>query len=103
MEQRNSRLLQLLAECAAKMLAASDPRQMIDYLFGRVREELSIDVYFHYLVDGSGGLRLEGSGRLTPEQIELGRRLEFGQAVCGVVARDRVPSSLKMCSPAPTP
>ncbi len=91
MEQRNSRLLQLLAECAAKMLAASDPRQMIDYLFDRVREELSIDVYFHYLVDGVGGLRLEGSGGLTPEQIELGQRLEFGQAVCGVVARDRVP------------
>lgn len=91
MEHNNSRLLELLAECAAKMLAASDPRAMIDYLFERVRAELQIDVYFHYLVDGDAGLRLEGSGGLTAEQVELGQRLEFGQAVCGVVARDRVP------------
>lgn len=91
MEQKNSRLLELLAECAAKMLAASDPRRMIDYLFERVRQELQIDVYFHYLVDGESGLRLEGSGGLTAEQIALGQRLAFGQAVCGVVARDRVP------------
>lgn len=91
MEQSNSRLLELLAECAAKMLAASDPRQMIAYLFERVRAELRIDVYFHYLVDGEAGLRLEGSGGLTAAQIELGQRLQFGQAVCGVVARDRVP------------
>jgi len=61
-EHNNSRLLELLAECAAKMLAASDPRAMIDYLFARVREELQIDLYFHYLVDGEAGLRLEGSG-----------------------------------------
>ncbi|MDK2767494.1 MAG: hypothetical protein KYX69_07225 [Sphingomonas sp.] len=46
MEQDKDRLLELLAECAAKMLAASDPRRMIDYLFDRVREELRIDVYF---------------------------------------------------------
>ncbi len=91
MEQDKDRLLELLAECAAKMLAASDPRRMIDYLFDRVREELRIDVYFHYLVDGDSALRLEGSGGLTPAQIELGQRLAFGQAVCGVVARDRVP------------
>lgn len=87
----NSRLLELLAECAAKMLAASDPRQMIDYLFDRVRAELGIDVYFHYLATGDGMLVLEGSGGLTPEQEALGRQLAFGQAVCGCVARDREP------------
>lgn len=89
--QNDGRLLELLAECAARMLAASDPRGMIDYLFERVREELRIDVYFHYLVDGDAGLRLEGSGGLTAEQIALGQRLKFGQAVCGIVARDRAP------------
>ncbi|WP_422057541.1 hypothetical protein [Sphingomonas sp.] len=76
MEQNNGRLLESLAECAAKMLAASDPRRMIDYLFERVRKELRIDVYFHYLVDGEAALRLEGSGGLTPAQIQLGQRLE---------------------------
>ncbi len=90
-ERREVRLLGLLADCAGKMLGASDPTAMIDYLFGMVRDELSLDVYFHYRAEPDHLLVLEACGGLTEAQKAAGARLQFGQAVCGMVARDRTP------------
>lgn len=90
-ERREARLLGLLADCAGKMLGASDPTAMIDYLFDMVREELLLDVYFHYRAEPDHLLVLEASGGLTAAQKAAGARLQFGQAVCGMVARDRTP------------
>lgn len=90
-ERREARLLGLLADCAGKMLGASDPTAMIDYLFGMVRDELQLDVYFHYRAEPDNLLVLEACGGLTQAQKEAGARLQFGQAVCGMVARDRTP------------
>lgn len=90
-ERRENRLLGLLADCAGKMLGASDPTAMIDYLFEMVRDELLLDVYFHYRAEPDNLLVLEASGGLTPAQKQAGARLQFGQAVCGMVARDRTP------------
>lgn len=90
-ERRETRLLGLLADCAGKMLGAADPTAMIDFLFGMVREELLLDVYFHYRAEPDNLLVLEACGGLTQAQKEAGARLQFGQAVCGVVARDRTP------------
>ncbi|WP_333571605.1 GAF domain-containing sensor histidine kinase [Sphingomonas sp.] len=90
-DRREARLLGLLADCAGKMLGASDPTAMIDYLFGMVRDELLLDVYFHYRAEPENLLVLEASGGLTQAQREAGARLQFGQAVCGMVARDRTP------------
>lgn len=90
-DRREARLLGLLADCAGKMLGASDPTAMIDYLFGMVRDELQLDVYFHYRAEPDNLLVLEACGGLTQAQKEAGARLQFGQAVCGMVARDRTP------------
>jgi len=89
--RRETRLLGLLADCAGKMLGASDPTAMIDYLFEMVRDELLLDVYFHYRAEPDNLLVLEACGGLTPAQKAAGARLQFGQAVCGMVARDRTP------------
>ncbi len=89
--RRETRLLGLLADCAGKMLGASDPTAMIDYLFEMVRDELQLDVFFHYRAESDSLLVLEAHGGLTRAQQEMGARLQFGQAVCGMVARDRTP------------
>lgn len=88
---QEARLLGLLADCAGKMLGASDPTAMIDYLFEMVRDELLLDVYFHYRAEPDHLLVLEASGGLSEAQKTAGARLQFGQAVCGMVARDRTP------------
>jgi len=88
---QEARLLGLLADCAGKMLGASDPTAMIDYLFEMVRDELLLDVYFHYRAEPDHLLVLEASGGLSEAQKAAGARLQFGQAVCGMVARDRTP------------
>lgn len=90
-EGKEARLLALLAECAGRMLAASNPTAMIDYLFGMVRGELMLDVYFHYRAEPNNVLVLEAHGGLTEAQARAGARLAFGQAVCGTVACERVP------------
>ncbi|WP_157105457.1 sensor histidine kinase [Sphingomonas sp. TDK1] len=73
------------------MLGASDPTAMIDYLFEMVRDELLLDVYFHYRAEPDHLLVLEACGGLNEAQQQAGARLQFGQAVCGMVARDRTP------------
>lgn len=102
-ENREGRLLALLADCAARMLGAADPLAMIDYLFETIRAEVRLDAYFHYGIDAEGMLVLEAYGGLSPEQAQAARRLRFGQAVCGRVARDRTPCVVADVQTSPDP
>lgn len=83
------RYLALAAEVADRLLSADDPAAMVDELFGIIRRELCIDVYFNYKLEGEK-LVLEAHGGLSEQQARDGSVLELGQAVCGCVARDRV-------------
>lgn len=86
--QPSNRYLALAAEVAERLLGAADPARMVDELFDLVRTELRLDVFFNYRLH-DGHLVLEAHGGLKPEEVEAGRVLEIGQAVCGCVARDR--------------
>ncbi|WP_156348528.1 histidine kinase dimerization/phosphoacceptor domain -containing protein [Sphingomonas sp. Leaf23] len=84
------RQLYLLGEAADRLLAAEDPARMVDDLFTLIADELRLDVFFNYRIDGDE-LVLETHGGLTPGEATAFDRLAMGQAVCGCVARDRRP------------
>lgn len=82
------RYLTILAGAAERLLAAGDPAAMVDDLFALIRDELRLDVFFNYRLDGDA-LRLEAHAGLTAAQAAAAESLRLGQAVCGCVARDR--------------
>ncbi len=82
------RHLRLLGEAADRLLAADDPAGMVDDLFALISQELRLDVFFNYRLDGDA-LLLETHGGLAPAEAASFERLAIGQAVCGCVARDR--------------
>ncbi len=84
------RHLRLLGEAADRLLAAEDPAVMVDDLFALIADELRLDVFFNYRLDGDV-LTLVAYGGLTPEQAATGAQLAVGQAVCGFAACERRP------------
>jgi len=84
------RQLYLLGEAADRLLAAEDPARMVEDLFTLIGDELRLDVFFNYRLEGDE-LVLETHGGLTPGEAMSFDRLAMGQAVCGCVARDRRP------------
>ncbi|MDJ0275672.1 histidine kinase dimerization/phosphoacceptor domain -containing protein [Sphingomonas sp. 2R-10] len=84
------RHLRLLGEAADRLLAADDPAGMVDDLFTLIADELRLDVFFNYRLDGDA-LLLETHGGLTSAEAASFERLAIGEAVCGCVARDRRP------------
>ncbi|MHA6720864.1 sensor histidine kinase [Sphingomonas sp. RS6] len=60
----------------------------LDRIFGMIRVELSLDIFFHYDWTGAVG-RLIAHGGLSPADAEQFATLEFGEGVCGSVALSR--------------
>ena len=89
---RQNKRLALLWEAAGVLLTNRDPDTMLGELFGKIRESLSLDVYFNFMVSESGdALELVSGAGIAAETMRSMARLEFGQAVCGTVALRRVP------------
>ncbi|WP_294321252.1 GAF domain-containing protein [uncultured Sphingomonas sp.] len=84
------RHLRLLGEAADRLLAAKDPAAMVDDLFALIAEELRLDIFFNYRLDGDV-LTLVAHAGLTEEEAAAGAQLIVGQAVCGCAARERRP------------
>lgn len=84
------RHLRLLGEAADRLLGAEDPAAMVDDLFALIAEELRLDIFFNYRLDGDV-LTLVAHAGLTEEEAASGARLTVGQAVCGCAARQRRP------------
>jgi PAS domain S-box-containing protein len=84
--------LQLLFGTASDLLSSQQPLALIDSLFGKLAQQIGLDIYFNYVVeDNSKVMRLasyRGFGEELAKQIEW---LEFGQAVCGTVAQCGLP------------
>jgi PAS domain S-box-containing protein len=91
LRQREARM-RLLWEAAEVLLTAQQPDAMLRRLFERVAPHIGADGYLNFLVDDGGThLRLASCAGLSDAQAESVARLEFGQALCGTVARDRKP------------
>jgi len=87
-DQLPRRYLAIIAETAERLLAAEDPAAMVDELFATICDELKLDVFFNYRLDGDT-LVLEAHGGLTARHAADGAVLQIGQAICGAAARDR--------------
>ncbi len=97
-EQRNqemNEMLTLLNDAATELLAGADPITRLDLFFERASKALGLEVFVQYNVSPDG-THLE-LGKLSgfPERYhKVLQRLEFGQAVCGTVAKTRKPMAV---------
>ncbi|MCC5634725.1 response regulator [Nostoc sp. CHAB 5844] len=82
--------LQLLFGTASALLSSQEPVALIDSVFCHLQEQISLDVYFNYLIeDNSQVMRLASYGGVAEELAKEIEWLEFGQAVCGTAAQCR--------------
>ncbi|WP_320452097.1 GAF domain-containing protein [Sphingomonas sp. CFBP8993] len=84
------RYLALVTAATERLMAADDPGAMIDSLFALIRDELRLDVFFHFRRDGEVA-RLETSGGLTRAERQAAAALDVEGSVSGQVMRDRRP------------
>ncbi|HSD45943.1 MAG TPA: ATP-binding protein, partial [Pyrinomonadaceae bacterium] len=88
----HNKRLAVLWEAAGVLLTTKDPDTMLKALFEKIKESLSLDVYFNFMVrDSADVLELVSCAGVDPEISRSFSRLEFGQAVCGNVAVTRAP------------
>ena len=72
------------------MLMRDEPRDILAGVYALLRAELKLDCCFNYLVeDDATKLRLNFAAGVTEDQERSLEWLDFGQAVCGMVAVQR--------------
>ena len=95
-EPQLSPQLALLFAASAELLATRDPISFIETLYARLAALLGVEIYVHFVVSPDRShLTLAASRGFTPAQEESLHRLEFGQAVCGTVARTCEPMAVR--------
>jgi PAS domain S-box-containing protein len=84
------RRLQLLFSTASDLLSSEQPLTLIHSLFGKLSEQVRLDVYFNYLVhEDKRILQLASYSGISEELAKKIEWLEFGQGICGTVAQER--------------
>jgi PAS domain S-box-containing protein len=82
--------LQILFDTASELLSSQHPVELIDSLFGKLSEQIGLDVYFNYLIDENSQLMHLASFRgISQSQATEIEWLVLGQAICGTVAQER--------------
>ncbi|HMK47889.1 MAG TPA: GAF domain-containing sensor histidine kinase, partial [Methanocella sp.] len=82
--------VQLLSDLASSLLLSDNPREILDSVFDRLSAHLGLEAYFNFLVTEDGSrLRLYNYAGISDGVARKIEWLEYGQAVCGCVARDR--------------
>ncbi|MHB8763252.1 MAG: PAS domain S-box protein [Deferrisomatales bacterium] len=80
----------LLSETAGRLLVSDDPQGLVEDLCRSVMARLDCQVFFNFLVDEPAGrLRLNAWAGIPEADARSIEWLDYGQAVCGCVARDR--------------
>ena len=87
------RYLSLVTAATERLMAADDPAAMIDSLFALIRDELRLDIFFHFRRDGDVA-RLDTSGGLTRAQRQAVAMLDVDMSISGLVMRERQPLHL---------
>jgi PAS domain S-box-containing protein len=89
---RQNERLRLRWEAAGVLLTTDEPDAMLRGLFAKIGESLGLDVDVNFMVTETGdALRLVSCAGIPEETARSISRLEFGQAVCGMVALHRTP------------
>jgi PAS domain S-box-containing protein len=87
----SNRRLELVSGTAARLLASGRPKQIVVGLCWEVMRHLDCQVFFNYLVDEEiGRLRLNACSGISDDAARRLEWLDFGQALCGWVAREGV-------------
>ena len=95
-EPQLSPQLALLFAASAELLATRDPIRFIETLYARLAALLDVEIYVHFVVSPDRShLTLAASRGFTAKQAQSLHRLEFGQAVCGTVARTCEPMAVR--------
>jgi signal transduction histidine kinase len=90
--ERQAARLSLLWEAAALLLTTDEPDAMIQGVFTKIAPHFDIDTYLNFMLTETGdALRLESCAGIPEDIASSIDRLEFGQAICGTVARMRAP------------
>ena len=82
------RYMALVAAATDRLMAADDPAAMIDSLFALIRDEMRLDVFFHFRRDGDV-VRLDTSGGLTRAERLAAAELDISLSACGQAMRER--------------
>ena len=81
----------LLSDIAGRLLATDDPQGLINELCRDVMEYLDCQAFFNFMVDKHAGrLRLNACAGIPEEEVRKLEWLDYGVAVCGCVAREKV-------------
>ncbi|MEH2143578.1 PAS domain S-box protein [Nostoc sp.] len=88
--------LKLLFDTANDLLSSQQPVVLIDSVYRKLKDQISLDIYFNYLVeDNSQVLQLGSYSGISQEMAKEIERLAFGQGVCGTVALSRHPIAVE--------
>jgi PAS domain S-box-containing protein len=99
-KRTNSRL-ELLTTVSQRLLQAENPQVIVEELCRMVMDHIDCQFFFNYLVDIPGQrMHLNACAGIPLETAETIRKLDFGVAVCGCVARDgeRIIAENILCS-----
>jgi len=81
----------LLSTTAGRLLGSDDPQTIVEGLCRDVMAHLDCQAFFNFLVDDKAGrLRLNVCAGIPDEDARAIKWLDYGVAVCGCVARDRI-------------
>lgn len=84
--------LQLLSDTARDLIEVESPVAVLDRVYDRLHSAFDLEFYFHFEVEGGGAaLRLRAARGVPSDVAQKVERLEFGEALCGIVARDLKP------------
>jgi len=89
--QANQRL-HLLYEMTSDLLATEQPLALMNTLFSKLSAQLDLHCYYNYLVeekDNGPLLHLSNCSGISEEVVARMEWVEFGEYICGVVARHR--------------
>jgi PAS domain S-box-containing protein len=82
--------LQLLFGTASDLLSSQEPVTLLDGLFKKLAEQISLDAYFNYLVEENKPLlRLASYSGASEEIAKAVETLQFGESICGTIAAER--------------
>ncbi|NEU83416.1 PAS domain S-box protein [Nostoc sp. UIC 10630] len=88
--------LKLLFDTANDLLSSQEPLLLIDSVYRKLREQISLDVYLNYLVeDNSQVMRLGSYSGISQELAKEIESLAYGETVCGTVAQTRCAIALE--------
>ncbi|WP_158674457.1 GAF domain-containing sensor histidine kinase [Lysinibacillus antri] len=86
--EENNQRLTILTEISKEIMQFNEPKKILDSLFERLSSLLDVDFYFNYILDSSNNqiklMNYHGISKEIAESIEI---LQFGEAVCGTVAK----------------